>query len=427
MLRIRPATPTTPHSNLVKCLFFALLLAAPLQVLAQTTSDVAEERARAMKLYDQNKFADAIPVMEKLVRELPSDTVLLERLGWSTFVVSASIKDPEARKKARARALELLKRAKDLGDDSELLRTGLDALSQPDDTSGPASPVAEADAALREGEAAHSRGDLDAAIKGYKRALELDPKLYIAALFIGDMYFKKGYQTQDLKTKQEMTVAAGEWFKRAIAIDENIETAHRYWGDALMAVGEQEEAKAKFIDAIIAEPFNRKPYTGLLQWANRFRVSMSHPQIQQPKSSISSSSGEQQTTIMIDPKKMAEGTPEYYWSFYDLTRATYKTARFQKEHPGEKEYRHSLSEEASALRMVGEIASRHQKEGKLKTLDPSLENLLKLYNADLIEAYVLFARPDGGIARDYLEYSRTNRDKLRKYWNDFVIAKQNKF
>jgi tetratricopeptide (TPR) repeat protein len=427
MLRIRPATPTNPHSNLVKCLFLALLLAAPLQLFAQTTSDVAEERARAMKLYDQNKFADATPVMERLVRALPSDIVLLERLGWSTFVVSASIKDPEARKKARARALELLKRAKDLGDDSELLRTGLDALSQPDDSSGPASLVAEADAALREGEAAHSRGDLDAAIKGYKHALELDPKLYIAALFIGDMYFKKGYQARNLSTKQEMTVAAGEWFKRAIAIDENIETAHRYWGDALMAVGEQEEAKAKFIDAIVAEPFNRKPYTGLLQWADKFKVSMSHPQIQQPKSSISSSSSEHQTTIQIDPKQMAEGTPGYYWSFYDLTRATYKSARFPKEHPGEKEYRHSLSEEASALRMVAEIASTHQKEGKLKTLDPSLENLLKLYNADLIEAYVLFARSDGGIARDYVEYSRTNRDKLRRYWNDFVIAKQNKF
>ena len=85
---------------------------------------------------------------------------------------------------------------------------------------------------MRKGEEAHSRGDLDAAIKGYKLALELDPKLYLAALFIGDMYFKKGYHAQDLKTKQEMTVTAGEWFKRAIAIEENIETAHRYWGDA---------------------------------------------------------------------------------------------------------------------------------------------------------------------------------------------------
>jgi tetratricopeptide (TPR) repeat protein len=427
MLQILPQAPTNPVSNFTRCLILALLLAAPLQVIAQSASDIEQQRAQAMKLYDQNRFADAMPIMEKLVRVLPSDTVLLERLGWSTFVVSASLKDPEARQKARARARDFLKMAKELGDDSELLRTGLDALSQPDDTLGPVSPVGAADAALREGEEAHSRGDLDAAIKGYKRALELDPKLYIAALFIGDMYFKKGYQAADLKVKQEMTVAAGEWFKRAIAIDENIETAYRYWGDALMAVDEQEQAKAKFIDGIIAEPFNRKPYTGLLQWAEKFGVSMSHPQIQQPNPSISSSSGEHQTTLLVDPKKMTEGTPDYYWSFYDLTRATYKTARFEKDHPGEKEYRHSLSEEAGALRMVAEIASRHRKEGKLKAPDPSLDNLLKLYDAELIEAYILFTRADEGIARDYAEYSRTNRDKLRRYWNDFVISRQGKF
>jgi tetratricopeptide (TPR) repeat protein len=427
MLRIRPQAPTNQLSKLIKYLVLALLLVAPLQVMAQSASDIAKQRAQAMKLYDQNKFADAIPIMEKLVGALPSDLVLLERLGWSTFVVSASLKDPVARQKSRARALELLTRAKELGDDSELLRTGLDALSQPDDTVGPLSPVGEADAALREGEEAHSRGDLDAAIKGYKRALELDPKLYIAALFIGDMYFKKGYQAADLKVKQEMTVAAGEWFKRAIAIDENIETAYRYWGDALMAVGEQEQAKAKFIDGIIAEPFNRKPYTGLMQWAENFHVNMSHPQIQQPQPSITTSSSEHETRLLIDPNKMTEGTPGYYWSFYDLTRATYKTTRFERDHPGEKDYRHSLSEEAAALRLVAEMASRHQKEGKLKTPDPSLDSLLKLYDADLIEAYILFTRADEGIARDYAEYSKANRDKLRRYWNEIVIARQGKF
>lgn len=426
MLLIRPQALTSCLSKIITCLLLATLLSAPLQVNAQTASEIEAQRAQALKLYKENKFADAIPILEKLLRVLPSDVTLLELLGWSTFVVSGSTKDPVARQKARAHALELLMRAKELGDDSELLRTGLEALSQPDDTGAPLSSVSEADAALREGEEAHSRGDLDAAIKGYKRALELDPKLYLAALFIGDMYFKKGFLTADLKTKQEMTTAAGEWFKRAIAIDENIETAYRYWGDALMAVGEQEQAKAKFIDGIIAEPFNRTPYTGLMQWAERFNVSMSHPQIQQPKPSISSA-GEQETTLLIDPKNLTEGTPGYYWSFYDLTRATYKTAGFGKDHPQEKEYRHSLSEEATALRTVAEIVSKHRKEGKFKTPDPSLDNLLKLSEADLIEAYILFNRVDAGIARDYQEYRRTNRDKLRRYWNDFVIARQAKF
>jgi tetratricopeptide (TPR) repeat protein len=135
---------------------------------------------------------------------------------------------------------------------------------------------------MREGEEAHSRGELDRAIKGYKRALELDPKLYLAALFTGDMYFKKGMQANDAGEKKEMMAAAGEWFERAIAIDENIETAHRYWGDALEAEGRLEEARDRFVDAIIAEPYGRRAYVGLTQWGKRHQVSLGHPRIDIP-------------------------------------------------------------------------------------------------------------------------------------------------
>ena len=48
---------------------------------------------------------------------------------------------------------------------------------------------------------------------------------------------------------------AGLWFQKAVAIDPNRETAYRYWGDALWAAGDKMGAKAKFVDAIIAEPF----------------------------------------------------------------------------------------------------------------------------------------------------------------------------
>jgi len=129
--------------------------------------------------------------------------VALERLGWSAFVVAGSTEDPQKRKKLRDRALAVLTRAKELGDDSELLRQGLEGLSQADDGNSALSHVKEADAAMREGEAAHAKGDLDKAITGYERAFRLDPKLYLAALFIGDMYFKKGYQATDKNAKNE--------------------------------------------------------------------------------------------------------------------------------------------------------------------------------------------------------------------------------
>lgn len=216
-------------------LFAVLFFVSRAHTTAQDTE--SPERARAFQLYDQNKFIDAIPLLEKVVKDNPSDVVALERLGWSAFVVAGSTEDPQKRKKLRDRALTVLTRAKGLGDDSELLRRGLEGLSQADDANSALSHVKEADAAMREGEAAHAKGDLDKAIAGYERAFRLDPKLYLAALFIGDMYFKKGYQATDTKPKNEHFDKAGEWFAKAIAIDADVETAHRYWGDALMHQG----------------------------------------------------------------------------------------------------------------------------------------------------------------------------------------------
>jgi hypothetical protein len=84
-----------------------------------------------------------------------------------------------------------------------------------------------------------------------------------------------------------------------------------------------------------------------------------------------------------------------------------------------------LKEEASALAVVAQIVSRDREAGKVTTLDPSLENLIKLHQAGLIEAFVLFVRPDDGIARDYSAYRKANRDKLRRYWTDFVVHDTN--
>jgi len=137
----------------------------------------------------------------------------------------------------------------------------------------------------------------------------------------------------------------------------------------------------------------------------------------------SSADKNSETTITIDPKALdPKQGPKYYWSFYDLTRATYRTT-FRKEYPKEKTYRHSLKEEASALRVVAEMVAGDLKSGKLKSVDDaSLASLLKLHQADLIEPYVLFARGDEGIARDYEAYRKVNRAKLRRYWAEMVIG-----
>jgi tetratricopeptide (TPR) repeat protein len=401
-------------------LLLGLLLSAQPLALAQATNPQGE-RERALQLYDQNKFADAIPILEKLVKASPDDMVLLERLGWATMVVAGSVKDPQERKAARDRARTYLLRAKDLGDNSELLRLGLENLSGPDPTEAAFSSNAEADKAMREGEEAHSKGDLDKAIKAYERALKLDPKLYFAALFIGDMYFKKGYQESDQRAKKEQMDKAGEWFARAIAIDENVETAHRYWGDALMNLGNQQEAQAKFIDAIIAEPGNRNGYMGLSQWGQRNRIGMAHPKIEIPVRL--SLSGDKKLDVYLDPALRERTDGSAAWEHYGLVRARWLAEDFAKAYPSEGAYRHTLREETEALRKAAEVASEWLKSGKAKSLSPSLAALVKLNEAGLLEAYIFFARADQGIVRDYAAYRQANRDKLRRYWREFVISK----
>jgi len=415
-MRNKPGMKERLISLFIRLLLVGLMFCIPVQTLAQGTATYEAERKRALQLYDENKFADAIPLLEKLVSINSSDTVLLERLGWATLVVSASMQNAELRKQARNRARELLNRAKELGDNSELLRMGMEALNQPDSAEIPFSSVKNADAAMREGEEAHSRGELDKAIAAYQRALQFDPKLYLAALFVGDMYYKKAHQASDPAVQKSMVTMAGEWFARAIEIDKNIETAYRYWGDALMLISERDGAKEKFIDAIVADPYSRNPYVGLRQWGAKYSVNLAHPKVPNPLEAG-------QTVDSNDPKTAgARQTPAYYWSLYAPSRQKYKVERFQRDHPTERGYRNSLQEETAGLQAVASAVASDLQAGKLEKISPDLESLVQLYKAGLIEAYVLFARADRDIARDYSAYREANRDKLRRYWNEFVIS-----
>jgi hypothetical protein len=128
-------------------------------------------------------------------------------------------------------------------------------------------------------------------------------------------------------------------------------------------------------------------------------------------------------TITVESKSVedkADGSEA--WIIYGLTRATWPTEKFAKEFPNEKNYRQSLREEAGALRSVAEHVKQQLKDGKIKQLDPMLERLVRLHDEGLIEAYVLFARANQGIAEDYPAYRKANRDKLRRYVLEYVSA-----
>ncbi len=411
------------HSLTAKRIFLNAFLPTVV-ALALATGSLAHpqdpaERQRAIDLYEANNFVAALPLLEKVAAANPNDPVILSRLGFALYANSVDEKDPTLRQKMRERVRNTLLRSQSLGDNSNLTKITLDALSAPDAPQIPFSNIKAAETAIRDGEAAFMRGDMDKAIAAYRRALELDPRLYDAALYAGDCEFKKGHNSTDAQFRSEQFDKAGAWFAKAIAIDANRETAYRYWGDALNAQGKSNEARDKFVDAIVAQPYSRQAYVGLTQWADGHKVPLRHPNIRPPNSTNTQGG---QTTLSIDPKILNSNDGSNEWLMYDLTRIAWAKGDFFKNYPDEKEYRHSLKEEAAALRMVAEFAAKDLKSGKVKALEPSLAVLVKLNDDGLLEAYVLFVKPDKGIARDYDTYRKANRDKLRRYWSEVVIG-----
>lgn len=400
------------------CLGMIAALACSVVILARPQDP--SERQRALELYEANNLVAALPLLERVAAANPNDPAVLSRLGFALYANSVDVKDPAQRQKMRERARTTLLHSQSLGDNSNLTRMALDALSAPDGTQVPFSNIKAAELAIREGEAAFVRGDLDKAIAAYKRALESDPQLYDAALYAGDAAYKEANNSTDAQYRSDHFDAAGVWFAKAIAINPDRETAYRYWGDALDAQGKINEARDKFVDAIVAQPYTRNSFVGLTQWAGRHKVALGHPKIEPPNSTRTENG---KTTLSIDPKTLNSNDGSNNWLMYDLTRIAWSKADFFKNYPEEKVYRHSLKEETAALRMVAESAARDLKSGKVKSLEGSLDNLIKLNDKGLLEAFVLFARPDEGIVRDYVAYRRDNREKLRRYWLEVVIGR----
>jgi len=113
------------------------------------------------------------------------------------------------------------------------------------------------------------------------------------------------------------------------------------------------------------------------------------------------------------------------WDAYRAARARWQDGReFAKRFPDEKEYRHTLAEENEALSaaVAKLMPLRARKEtAALVAGDPAASQLLKLFDAGLIEPYVLFSLGDAGIGHDYSAYRDKNREKLTDYMDQFVV------
>jgi tetratricopeptide (TPR) repeat protein len=325
------------------------------------------------------------------------------------FAQSAYLKDPAERKQARKRGREILLQAQKLGADDPMLNALIAGIAPDGGEDGSFSSKKEVDEAMQEGEAAFAKGEFSKALDMYQRALLLDPKLYEAALYMGDVYIKTADQAK-----------AGEWFARAIEINPDRETAYRYWGDSLIKQGKVTEAGEKFVEAYIAEPYSRLARAGFVNWGEKVHIPLAHPKVDVPANITRK---EKDTTIALDPnvfgKDEKNNGAAAAWMMYGIVRAAWQSD-FAKQYPNEKQYRHSLKEEAAALR--GAIETIDNQKIDPKKLDPSLQVLRKLDKEGLLEPFILLALPDAGIAVDFPAYRKTNVDNLRRYVKQYVLT-----
>ena len=366
------------------------------------------ERQRAFALYKDGKYVEALPLFEQLALKYPEDPAVIENLGMLVFTQSAYLKTPQERKTARKNGRALLVQAQKLGSNNTMLNALIAGIPPDGGEDGSFSTKKEVDEAMHEGEAAFAKGEFSKALESYQRALLLDPTLYEAALYIGDVYFKTADQ-----------VNASEWFARAVKINPDRETAYRYWGDSLVKQGRLTEAGDKFVESYLAAPYSRLARAGLLTWGEKAHIELAHPQVDVPTNVASK---DKNTTITLDADVLAKndktGAPAA-WMAYGIIRASWQT-EFARQYPNEKTYRHSLKEEAAALR--GALEALKNQKLDPKNVDPSLQTLQKLDKEGLLEPFILLALPDAGIAQDFADYRRANLEKLRRYVKEYVLT-----
>jgi tetratricopeptide (TPR) repeat protein len=409
--------------RLGKAIVVAGLLLAATSVRAQTQPAVHHEanfdseRKQANDLFLKGDQLKALPLYEDLSRQDPTIAVFAERTGQG-LVAAADIEDDPARKEAlHQRSMAEFRRARQLGDDSPLIQTMLGmeedrqralAATKPDPpaagksgtaAANPLSSNPEALRWMRDGETAFAKNDVDTAFADYKKAAEIDPSSYYAKLFTGDACFRK----QDFP-------CAGEWFAKAVALDPDRETAYRYWGDALYKSGHSAEAKQKYEEAIVAEPYSRLSWGGLSQWAKVTNTAMSSPPIHRATVTTNDKGG-----VKLNlPAGMADGEAGI-WSYYGLCRISADAKRGNA--------RRTAEGEVACLKSAADYGTKLIADGKLKpeTLSPGVKDLLALNTDGMLECWVLLNGADQDVVQDYAAYRQAHRELLIAYLNKYVV------
>jgi hypothetical protein len=160
---------------------------------------------------------------------------------------------------------------------------------------------------------------------------------------------------------------------------------------------------------------------GIEQWAEIEKAVILAPRIDRPEGPVVDPKNPNGLTINIDPDSINEKRHPggAAWLGYAMARANYRNDQFKKDFPDEKEYRHTLKEEDSALTLVATV--NRELKTKPKKLDESLRNLLELNDAGMLDCWILINGADQGIAQDYDAYRQQHRQLLHDYLSRFVV------
>jgi tetratricopeptide (TPR) repeat protein len=390
---------------LILILYLGVSLSLVSIQLNAEASDQAE-RQKAAAIFGQGKRLEALPLLEELVQKNPKDHEMLVALAASLIDHAATLTDQDAAAKERLRARDLVQKAWALGNTSSLAENLRQLLRElPANGAIKFSDDLAVEQIMRAGESAFSRRNYNEALQAYAKALELEPANYPATLFTANTY-----------DRQKDVAKAGEWYERAIQLSPNVETAYRYYADMLAKQGEMGKARTMLIRAAVAEPYNKIVWREIRAWATINNTAFNVVYVGVPPPSKNG-----------DPTADAEqsqGVSSAWRAYHSLRADWQKGGRFQKRFPREAEYRHSLPEESEALTATAEVLKtlrEDEKTAELVTGDPAAGLLLKPYEADLIDPYVLFSLGDDGIAKDYITYRAKNRVKLEDYIDKFVV------
>ena len=363
------------------------------------------DRKQAFQLYRQHNMPEAADLLEKVVAKNPTDVAAQEAFGVALVGRAETQTDAEKARADRLSARRALLHAKELGDTSDLCRI---LLAQIPETGEPTllATKPEVDAALKVDEAAFAKGAWQDAIAAYTSAWDLDHN-WRAALYLGDTH----YAMQDMQ-------GAGEWFAKAIELQPDREQAYRYWGDALLKQGKMKEARLKYIEGVVAEPYNAASSAGLRKWLTQNKLALKKISITLPPGPSVDENGK--TSINVDASMLAKPDAGVAWIGYSTMRATFRKGQFSKVFPEAKTYRHSLAEEEYALSSVV-LIYRETSKNKPKSKDSSLDLLANFKDEGMLAPFVLLTHADKGIAEDYNAYREAHRDKLIAFLDRYLV------